>query len=53
MEAKKPKITLNPDKSVVEAIREGLKKKDGYPSYGSLSVPDPAHVPGYWMKSIR
>ena len=30
MEAKKPKITLNPDKSVVEAIREGLRKKDGY-----------------------
>ena len=26
----KPKITLNPDKSVVDAIREGLKAKDGY-----------------------
>ena len=24
------KIRLNPDKSVVEAIREGLIKKDGY-----------------------
>lgn len=24
------KIILNPDKKVVEAIREGVKKKDGY-----------------------
>ena len=24
------KITLNPDKEVVDRIKEGLKKKDGY-----------------------
>lgn len=30
MSTKKPKITLNPNKSVVDAIREGLKQKGGY-----------------------
>ncbi len=27
---KKPKVTLNPDKAVVDAIREGLAAKGGY-----------------------
>lgn len=26
----KPKVTLNPDKEVVERIKEGLRMKDGY-----------------------
>lgn len=26
----KPKVTLNPDREVVERIKEGLRKRDGY-----------------------
>ena len=26
----KPKITLNPDEKIVEAIKQGLKEKGGY-----------------------
>ena len=34
----KPKVTLNPDKEIVEAVREGLRRKDGYCpcKYGKL-----------------
>ena len=48
MEAKKPKITLNPDKSVVEAIREGLKKKDGYPWHARQYARQPVHGRECW-----
>ena len=27
---KKPTVTLNPDKAIVDMIRQGLKEKDGY-----------------------
>ncbi len=34
----KPKVTFNPDKEIVEAVREGLRRKDGYCpcKYGKL-----------------